>query len=530
MTEEAGAGFNSLDAQREACAAYIASQRHEGWTALPEAYDDGGLSGGTMNRPALQRLFNDIKTGKVNTIVVYKIDRLTRSLADFAKMVELFDAHNVTFVSVTQQFNTTSSMGRLTLNVLLSFAQFEREVTAERIRDKIAASKAKGMWMGGTVPLGYTTKDRQLHIHPTEANLIRHIFTEYLRLGSVLVLAEQLRAQGHTTRPGKPFRVGNLSNILTNPIYIGKVPHKGKVYEGLHKPIIDKELWDNVQNLRHQSRANHRHRIRGKERSLLAGKLVDALGNPMSPGHAHKHGRRYRYYISQGILQGKNLPDGVLARIPASEIESLVLRFSHQLLQNDDLVSQILENNSLFLRRESQRLAAEWNKQTSQHHTLIRTLISLVKITNTSVTLHISRQGMRAILEGQYHTTQPAKDDFSQLIPIKLKPVEGGATHILTDGHLSKPREPNPELVRAIAHGHVANRMLKEGQTQNAIATQLGIAERQVRRVLPFGLLAPDIVTSILDGTQPPALSITLLSGIAIHHDWPTQRARLATL
>ena len=236
--------FNSLDAQREACAAYIASQKHEGWACVPDRYDDGGISGATLDRPAMQKLLADIKARKIDVVVVYKVDRLTRALTDFAKIVEVFDALKVSFVSVTQQFNTTTSMGRLTLNVLLSFAQFEREVTAERIRDKIAASKKKGMWMGGNVPLGYDAKDRSLVINEVEAETVRTLFRLYLELGSVRALQAEAQRRGLRSKTGQPFSYGHLYFLLQNPIYIGLIRHKKATYPGLHPPIIDQATWD----------------------------------------------------------------------------------------------------------------------------------------------------------------------------------------------------------------------------------------------------------------------------------------------
>jgi len=303
--------FNSLDAQREACEAYIKSQTHEGWKPLPWRYDDGGLSGGTLDRPALQRLLDDIETGGVDVIVVYKVDRLTRSLTDFAKLVELFDKHGVSFVSVTQQFNTTTSMGRLTLNVLLSFAQFEREVIGERIRDKVAQSKAKGIWMGGPVPLGYDLGDRELLVNPTEAVLVRQIFALYLEQGSVRALKVELDQRGIKSKirrqkngrvtGGGLFGRGHLYRLLANPIYVGKVPHKGKLHEGKHDAIIDTRLWEKVQEqLCKNTRGTDRRTA--KHPSLLAGRLETPDGQKLVPNHAVKRGVRYRYYIEQRLM------------------------------------------------------------------------------------------------------------------------------------------------------------------------------------------------------------------------------------
>ena len=306
--------FNSLHAQREACEAYILSQRHEGWSVIPTPYDDGGFSGGTMERPALKALLAEIDAGQVDVVVVYKIDRLTRSLFDFAKIVETLDAHTVSFVSVTQSFNTTTSMGRLTLNVLLSFAQFEREVTGERIRDKFAASKKRGMWMGGNIPLGYDFKDRKLVVNKKEAETVTTIFRLYVDLGSVRkVKAEidrlKLRTKLHTpesgvTRGGLPFRIGHIYTILRNHVYRGQIKHRGEVHAGEHEPVIDQVLWDKAQAQLASNVAVRRSGKSSKDPSLLAGLLYDGEGNRMTPSHAAKNGKRYRDYISSHLIAG----------------------------------------------------------------------------------------------------------------------------------------------------------------------------------------------------------------------------------
>jgi len=313
--------FNSLDAQREACESYIESQRHEGWQVILTKYDDGGFSGGNMQRPALMKLLDDIAAKRVDTVVVYKVDRLTRSLADFAKIVEQFDGQGVSFVSVTQQFNTTSSMGRLTLNVLLSFAQFEREVTGERIRDKIAASKKKGMWMGGVVPLGYDLQDRHLIINESEAILIREIYQAYLKLGCVMELRMYLdekgiRSKKRVSKTGNVtgdniFSRGALYEMLQNRIYIGEISHKENSYPGQHPGIIDRLLWDQVQAQLKANLQGPRKRDRVTDQHLLTGLLYDPKGNRFTPAHTNKKGSRYRYYISQNVIKKSGKVSGV---------------------------------------------------------------------------------------------------------------------------------------------------------------------------------------------------------------------------
>ena len=327
--------FNSLDAQREACAAFILSQKHEGWSALPALYDDGGYSGGTMERPALKRLIADIEAGQVDVVVVYKVDRLTRALSDFAKLVEVFDRREVSFVSITQQFNTTTSMGRLTLNVLLSFAQFEREVIGERVRDKIAASKKKGMWMGGQPPLGYDVKDRKLVVNEAEAETVRHIFARYLELKSVLALQEEIASEGIRSKrrvrsDGSAYGDqilgrGALYQMLQNRIYRGEITHKGAAYPGQHPAIVDQDLWDQVQATLAENRVERASGTRGKQPSLLTGLLFDQNGERLTPTHAVKKGTRYRYYISSSLVTRVRTSRTGGWRIPAGNLEGLVI-------------------------------------------------------------------------------------------------------------------------------------------------------------------------------------------------------------
>ena len=332
--------FNSLDAQREACEAYIKSQRHEGWGALPQLYDDAGYSGGTMERPALKRLLADIAAHRIDAVVVYKVDRLTRSLSDFAKIVEVFDAHGVSFVSITQAFNTTTSMGRLTLNVLLSFAQFEREVTGERIRDKIAASKKKGLWMGGQPSLGYDVKDRKLIVNEAEATTVRMIFRRYLELGSVRALKAALDEEGVASKlrttadggayGGKSFSRGALYLMLQNRIYRGEIVHKGTAYSGEHASIIDEDLWSSVQRRLEANGVERREKQDAGAPDLLTGILIGANGEPMTPTYAVKKGVRYRYYVSRRLVTGTKAEEGngqtPGQRIPAANLEGLVVQ------------------------------------------------------------------------------------------------------------------------------------------------------------------------------------------------------------
>jgi site-specific DNA recombinase len=329
--------FNSLDAQREACEAYIASQKSEAWVELADRYDDGGFSGGTLERPALKRLLADIEDGRIDVVVVYKIDRLSRSLMDFARLVEVFDRGGVTFVSVTQSFNTTTSMGRLTLNILLSFAQFEREVIGERIRDKFAASRKRGMWMGGFVPLGYQVKDRKLLINEPEATTVRMIFKRFAEVGSATALVRTLVAEGVTTRRGKPIDKGFLYHLLNNRVYIGEAVHKGTAYPGEHEAIVGRVLWERVHGILRESPRVRAANTRAQTPALLKGLLFGADGRAMTPTHARKGGRLYRYYVAARLLKG-DVPPGVVRRVPAAEIESAVVDQLRGLLRAPEVI------------------------------------------------------------------------------------------------------------------------------------------------------------------------------------------------
>jgi site-specific DNA recombinase len=328
--------FNSLDAQREACEAYIKSQVHEGWRLLPGRYDDGGISGASLERPDIQRLLADIRAGKVDTVVVYKVDRLTRSLMDFARLVELFDAHGVSFVSVTQSFNSTTSMGRLTLNVLLSFAQFEREVIGERVRDKVAASKRKGIWMGGQVPLGYINREKKLIVVPGEAETVRWLFQRYLELGTIGALLQELDRVGFTTKRrhlsggrivgGGRFGKGGLNHLLKNRFYTGEIEHRGEFYAACHEPILERGLFEAVQEKMAANNVTKRQKLKSPP-FLLTGLIFDSGGNRMTPTHALKKGVRYRYYVSQAVLQGRKGEAGSVPRVPAPDVEAAIEAF-----------------------------------------------------------------------------------------------------------------------------------------------------------------------------------------------------------
>jgi DNA invertase Pin-like site-specific DNA recombinase len=535
--------FNSLDAQREACEAYIKSQAHEGWKLLPQSYDDGGLSGGTLDRPALQRLLTDIEAGLVDVIVVYKVDRLTRSLTDFAKLVEVLEVAGVSFVSVTQQFNTTTSMGRLTLNVLLSFAQFEREVTAERIRDKIAQSKAKGIWMGGPVPLGYDLGDRELLVNPTEAELVREIYELYLEKGSVRTLKAELDRRGMRSKTrhqkngrmtgGGPFSRGHLYCLLANPIYIGKLPHKGKLYDGKHDAIVDEGLWERVQgHLSDNKRGTER--PSAKHPSLLAGRLETSDGQKLIPSHAVKRGRRYRYYIEQRLMQD----DGVGtkgARYAAEEVEKAVLAILRRFLNSPaEIVAALATGRHApgsmkALVGQAKTLSDKLNDRQEAHH-IIPEVIDKVIIDRDQIELHLQRQQLAELLGTETRSEDPIHVITS---PCKLARRGQDLKFILPLlGDSSRFSRQDPALIQAVAKAHLWWDWIKKGEVKSLseIARREGIDKPKVTRLIRLAFLSPRLVRRILDGEQPVGVTVKTLTR---EHDlprlWQEQEAFVAS-
>jgi site-specific DNA recombinase len=422
--------FNSLDAQREACAAFILSQKHEGWTVLPTLYNDGGFSGGTMERPALQRLLSDIGAGKVD-VVVYKIDRLTRSLFDFAKIVDAFDAKGVSFVSITQQFNTSTSMGRLTLNVLLSFAQFEREVAGERIRDKIAASKKKGMWMGGLPPLGYDVKDRALVVNEEEARTILHIFRRYLELRSVRALKTELEEAGIRSKRrtyadgtrcgGQRFSRGALYLMLQNRIYRGEITHKGNTYPGEHAAIVDKQLWDQVQTILAENRVNRATGSDAKQPSLLVGLAFDGNGERLTPSHAVKKGTRYRYYVSRSLIIGTAKDQALGRRIPAGNLEKLVITKLRAFLADQGAILDVIRgehpdgtSQKRLIARGRQRAEELASLAPDQTRAMLIALLSRIDLKPDRLEIKLRRQNLIKLLHAQSIDLAPRGNKWEQ--------------------------------------------------------------------------------------------------------------------
>jgi site-specific DNA recombinase len=515
--------FNSLDAQREACEAYIKSQAPEGWRLYPGHYDDGAYSGASLVRPALQALLADVQSRKVDIVVVYKVDRLTRSLADFAKLIELFEAHAVSFVSVTQSFNTSSSMGRLTLNVLLSFAQFERELIGERVRDKIAASKRKGLWVGGPVPLGYAAVDKKVAVVKTEAEVVRTIFARYLALGSVRNLSHDLARRGICSKPrslsdgrtigGAAFGVGALAYLLKNRFYIGEVVYRGEVHRGDHAPILDRTLFEAVQVKLAAQATARRCRLRGSP-ALLSGRIFDDRGHRMSPSHTNKGGARYRYYVSRAVLQKKSEAAGSIGRVPAAEIEALVIAALRNHLQAAAVGAAAVSNNE---------------RELIDHH------VARVTLTPKHVKLQL-RRGVDIPAKSDAHggpgdiasghlspTVDTITVPWTSPLPATLK----GIIHVPAHNTPMKPSRREALLIAIatarqwiddVAHGRVASFA--------DIARREGKVERHVRLLAPLAFVSPRIVAAILDGTAPAGLTVTTLAR-ALPWSWAEQERRL---
>lgn len=496
--------FNSLDAQREACEAYVRSQAHEGWRLIPQRYDDGAYSGASLERPALQALMEAISARQIDIVVVYKVDRLTRSLADFAKLVELFDAHEVSFVSVTQSFNTTSSMGRLTLNVLLSFAQFEREVIGERVRDKIAASKRKGIWVGGPVPLGYQVLDKKLQVVPEEARMVRTIFATYLQVGSIGALIAALREQG--VRPkgrrladgrivaAEEFTRGPLGHLLRNRCYVGEISYRGEVHKGEHDAILHRELFDAVQARLSEQKVR---RITAQRASsqLLKGLVFDSDGHPMSPSHTSKKGVRYRYYVSQALLQGLGRTPGAIQRVSAPDLERAVVDALRSTLSSD-----------------LQGAAAKLSDAD-----LVRNHLGRVTVQQREIVIHPS-SGANA---GE--TTDALHVAFEYCGPSRK-----GVVHEPLVGTASLDEKSREGLLLAISRSRTWLDEIISGRvaSHHEIAARENLAERYVRRLSLLAFLSPKIISAIADGSAPASLTVSRLTD-ALPHSWIEQERLL---
>jgi site-specific DNA recombinase len=540
--------FNSLDAQREACAAYVLSQRHEGWVLVPGFYDDGGFSGGNLERPGLRALLEEVRANRIDVIVVYKVDRLTRSLADFAKIVDILDAANASFVSVTQAFNTTTSMGRLTLNVLLSFAQFEREVTGERIRDKIAASKKKGMWMGGVVPLGYEVKDRKLIVNEEEAQTVRQMFERYLVLGSVVALQEELAAKGgvsklRTSRSGcqsggSAYTHGALSHLIQNRTYIGEVHHRGQHYAGEHSAIIDRDIFERAQQMHAENRVTRSSVRNIVDPSLLTGLLFDSAGRRMTPSHACKGSRRYRYYVSRPEPALSKEP---LMRVPAGEVEKAVVDQLAAALTDADLLHRLIErcgSDDVPIRQIRSMLddlvSRLLHGSKAERRLLLPTLLRRID-------LHRDRLEVKARVptlsqeSGGTGSSDEAHDGLELLLAIPISTVRtGGEVRLLLP---PSPRSSNGRhdaaLIGLVAKAWAARQALTRipGISVDEAAAVMELKADYFRVLLRISYLAPDIIAAILDGQQPGTLTRQKLARMSdLPLDWEEQRVALGFL
>ncbi len=529
--------FNSLHAQREASEAFIKSQQGEGWKLVKTAYDDGGLSGGNMERPALQRLLEDIRHGLIDVVVVYKVDRLTRSLADFAKMVEVFDAQGVSFVAVTQQFNTTTSMGRLTLNVLLSFAQFEREVTGERIRDKIAASKRKGLWMGGCPSIGYDVRDRRLVVNQAEATIVRQIYQRYLKTGSVPKLKKALDPDGVVSKirvsrkgirsGGQSFSRGALYELMSNPIYIGEIRHKQERHPGQHEAILDRNLWEKVQK-RLRDRTYRPTEPRTKvSPSPLAGKVFDETGEPLYVQAAVKDRRRYRYYVSKALVRGSKAEGQRGWRVPGPELERAVAIAARSILDDKAAILEALQVGGMrdidinpvftLVAERREQLLAERERS-----------IALVELVEKAV---LTDEGIRLGLNIPVPSGGPASAPIRKVlhlfrfVPLKVK-RRGVEIRLIINGG-DEPRRPDPALLKAFARARGWFEELATSRVRSLveIARREGLAKRYVTRLTKLAFVSPAFVEAIAEGEMSPETNLQMLMDgrIALPLGWNDQ-------
>ncbi len=533
--------FNSLHAQREACEAYILSQKHEGWVCLPDQFDDGGISGGTMERPGLKRLLEGIRAGQIDQVVVYKIDRLTRSLSDFSKIVDILDEAEATFVSVTQSFNTATSMGRLTLNMLLSFAQFEREVTSERIRDKIAASKRKGMWMGGFVPLGYRSEGRTLVIHEEEAKVIRLIYDAYYAEGRVKAVKElldrrKIRTSVRTsssgiTRGGKPFSFGHVHHILTNPVYAGRIRHKTKVYDGQHPPIIEPTDWDAIQDRLLENANNKRQgrdRARGRRKtkaSPLTGKLFDETGDFLSPSHARlRTGTRLRYYISHRLVRGTRDEHPDAWRLPADELERKLFTALRDHLARPAVRAGLIfgadSAEITLLGKRLDKLAGNTAEAVAEGLSTIQR----AKIQPGRLEVELDKERLAQLLELPTNQIDGTFLRFDASFQLRRRGVE---TKLILGG---EQRQRDETLFRNIAKGRQVLELVCSGKSYSQIADKLGTSKRNVQHLIEFAFLAPDIIEDVYDGKQPVGFTSEWVKRNKLPSDWDAQCAMIARL
>jgi site-specific DNA recombinase len=532
--------FNSLHAQRQACEAFVRSQTGEGWRLVKAAYDDGGFSGATMDRRALKTLLAHVKEKRIDAVVVYKVDRLTRSLADFAKIVEIFDSHGVTFVAVTQQFNTTTSMGRLTLNVLLSFAQFEREVTGERIRDKIAASKQKGMWMGGTVPLGFDLHDHRLVVNAKEAETVRLIFKLYLEMRSVRKVRDELDHRSIVSKHrvskagarsgGVRFGRGALYQMLANPIYVGEIRHKQVSHPGQHEPIVERALWQRVQETLKQRAARQGSTSR-RTPSFLMGNLFDENGEPLYACWAKKGDRRYRYFVSRKLIRGADKTDNRGWRLAAEEIEHAVIAAAQQMLSDRGALASTLKAYGLAAAELKQALEVVDCQVKSIEETGsmdgARSIIERVELKRDGMQITLN---LRALLYNEPISYGGASLRMIRVMHMQMK-RRGVETRLVIPGEAAAVFRTDPALLRALSRGYQWFGELASGKVASTkeIAAREGLSHSYVRHVVPLGLLAPKVIEAICTGQQSVTTSAERLKDHArLPIEWDAQQRLLS--
>lgn len=513
--------FNSLDAQREACEAYIKSQMHEGWILVNKQYNDGGYSGGTMERPAFKELLKDIGNEEIDIVVVYKVDRLTRSLMDFSKIIDVFDKHETSFVSITQQFNTTTSMGRLTLNILLSFAQFEREVTGERIRDKIAASKKKGMWMGGRPPIGYKKEDKKLVIHKEEAQKVRMIFDKYLDLKSVPKLMHYLKENEIKTRTDKNFSKGQLYHLLANKVYIGKIIHKDKVYDGEHEAIISEEIFEEVQKLLYENKADKTCGTKCSSNSLLAGLIFDDKNNLMTPSHSNSHKRRYRYYVSTALKNCNDNEVGTISKIPAGEVEKFVVETTKEFLQDKGQIQKLVKDFKVS--KQNKLIYMAQNIEDYSDPKLIRAIIYKIVISKNLIEITLNENSLinvfNALSNNQKFVIPDKREKFNPITitkKIKITQTSRNDNILILNAKEYDTPEPNPYLVNAIVKSYYYHKQIQAGRTIEDLQSEEGFKDsKYIRNILNLKYISPTLTEQILTGTQPKDLSLQKLIKIS---------------
>jgi len=533
--------FNSLDAQYEACAAYITSQRHEGWKLFPQRYDDGGISGGTLDRPGLQRLLGDIDAARIDMVVVYKIDRLTRSLPDFVRMIDRLDKVSCSFVSVTQSFNTSSSMGRLTLNMLFSFAQFEREVTSERIRDKIAASKKKGLWMGGVPPIGYDPHPdpmtRELVVNEREAETVRHLFALYEAHGCLAGVAREadrlgLRSKRHVFSSGRvqgghAFKRGQIYSLLRNPVYLGKIRHKDKVWPGKHHAIIPEDQWDRVQKQLQGASARRRGKPRATDRTgdqagvaCLTGLFRDEIGDLLTPTHTQRHGRRLRYYVSNRLISGGPDPSGW--RLPAPAFEAAVVKVISDRLAQQAKRHAILKTTDIAANMSASGDVASFAAHIANTGVgAAASIIASGQIARGTIEITLDGDALATAIKRPPGSLNPDLPGINAAFTCRRRGVEMR----IVAGDI----EPAPDaaMIRALRNAHLWADDLRSGASIALIAQRREMSKSYVARVLPLACLSPRIQTAILTGTQPINMNLENLVRSRLPLDWKDQERML---